>query len=171
MANIKAIDPGATAAIKPRYLDNLSEIADSADTRSKSFGKYSPQQILDASKKLNEREYLAFGRLSNDGSSEGIAKYAEAYLRYINQLSPEEQNGVRYSGTKQSVSALLVQARAAAAQESPKSAGQVDKPSSFLIQILDEIDRIQRADRRFGTGAGTASQVTISSEARRLLDA
>jgi hypothetical protein len=166
--SINSIHTGGNSPIKPAYPENLSEIADSADTRSKSYGKYSGQQMLEASKKLNAREYAAYGHLSNDATSAGIAKYAQAYVKYINQLSPEEQNGVRYKGTKESVSGLLAQAQAAAAAESASPAKKADKPSSLLLQLLTEMERNQQKSGSRGLPNQNADRVTISEDARRL---
>ncbi len=168
--SINPIQATGNTAIKPAYPENLSEIADSADTRNKRYGKYSNEQILDASKKLSAREYAAFGHLSNDASSAGIAKYAQAYIKYVSQLSPEEQNGVRYKGTKESVSGLLAQARAAAAEESASPAKKADKPSSLLLQLLAEIERNQQKAGSHSVANKNAERVTISDEARKIAD-
>jgi hypothetical protein len=155
-----------------QYPENLSEIADSADSRSKSYGKYTQQQILDASKKLNAREYAAFGYFGNDASSQGIKSYAEAYLKYINQLSPDEQNGVRYKGTKENMTALLAAANAQIAEENAHPGKKPVKPTSLLLMMLDEMMiRLKKnpihADAS-SNAANSADRVTISEEARKI---
>ena len=84
-----------------RHLENLSEISDSCDPHNKNFGKYTDKQIADATNKLNAREYAAFGHFAGNATPQGVAKLAEAYVNYMNQMSPEEQNGARYKGTKE----------------------------------------------------------------------
>src|SRR5664279_234768 len=94
---------------RTQYPEDLAVIADSIDSRSTSYGKYTDQQVNDASQQLNAREYMAFGHFGNDASSQGIKIFAEAYIKYINTLSPEEQNSVRYKGTKESMGTILTE--------------------------------------------------------------
>ena len=153
----------------PQYPENLAVIADSADSRSTSYGKYTDQQIADATNKLNAREYSAFGYFGNDASSQGIAKYAAAYVNYINSLSPEEQNSVRYKGTKESMTALLAAANADIAANPGKKPAQ---PSSLIEMMLDAI---MKNFKKIGINVGASTnatnstdQVTISAEALKL---
>ena len=125
----------------------LAIIADSADKRSASYGQYTDAEILAASKKLNEREYLAFGHLSGDASTQGIANYAEAYLKYINSLPPEEQKSVRYAGTKESVTNLLTQAKARLSDEKAYGTAENQKPTSFILMMLEAMSA-SLADRQ-----------------------
>ena len=157
---------------KPQYPENLAVIADSADSRSTSYGKYTDQQIADATNKLNARAYAAFGYFGNDASSQGIAKYAAAYVNYIKSLSPEEQNSVRYQGTKESMTALLAEANAQIAEEKAHPGKKPAQPTSLLMMMLDEM---LKNFKKNGINAGAPTnavnntdQVTISAEALKL---
>jgi hypothetical protein len=165
--SINSIQTSGNSFKNASYPENLSQIADSADTRSKNYGQYTGVQILEAAKKLNAREYAAYGHLSNDASSAGIVKFAEAYLNYIKQLSPDEQNGVRYKGSKESVSGLLAQARAAA-NESASTPEKTDKPSSLLLQLLAAIERNRQEPGSAKLTNADTDRVTISHAARAL---
>ncbi len=162
--------PSSTASTK--YLENLSEIADSVDPHSKSHGKYTDKQIADATNKLNAREYAAFGHFGDDASSQGIKQFTEAYLNYLNQLSPEEQNSIRYKGTKESATALLAGVNAQIAEGKNNPGKKANQPTSLLIMMLDEM---MLHFKKNGVGVNTpvishtgGSQVTISEEARKL---
>jgi hypothetical protein len=161
----------AASNTSPRYPENLEIIADSADRRSSSFGKYTDQQILEASKKLNAQEYAAFGHFGNDASSQGIAKLATAYINYINSLQPEEQNSGRYAGTKESMTALLAAANAQIAA-GPDTGNKPVQPKSLIEMVLDAMMKnLQKNGINVGTSANAANsgvQVTISDEARNI---
>lgn len=157
---------------KSSYPDNLAVIADSADKRSQSYGKYSNKQILEASERLNKQEYLAFGQFSSDASTSGIKKYAEAYIKYYDKLSPEEQNSPRYKGTRESMANLLSQANAQLQSESGnKSEKATQKPTSLLLMLLEDLKK--KFDEKRGmlsTNNDNVSgvKVTISEQARSL---
>nr|WP_314863984.1 hypothetical protein [uncultured Undibacterium sp.] len=164
----------STDALNPskQYPENLSKIADSADERSSSYGKYSNQQILAVSEKLNQREQAAFGYLGHDASTAGIIRYAKAYISYIDSLSPEEQNGVRYQGTKDNMSTLLNQANAQFSSEINKPNGADVEYKSLLSMLLDEMNKQLQQN---GIGKKNSSSehkntdvVTISNAGRRL---
>lgn len=163
---------------KPTRLENLSEIADNKS------GKYSETQVAEAQRKLNARELQAFGRFAfgqgGDGSAQGIKRFAEAYLKYLDQLSPEEeQNSDRYKGTRGPVTALLSQATSAAAKE--QSAPGNKKPEDIedpLLKLLrtgmqDIVDRLkEKAPQANGAANATIGDVvTISEAARKAADA
>jgi len=157
---------------KPQYPENLSVISDSCDPHNKNFGKYTDKQIADATNKLNAREYAAFGHFAGDASSQGIAKLAAAYVNYINSLSPEEQNGARYKGTKEGAMALLAGANAQIAEEKAHPGKKPAQPTSLLMMMLDEM---LKNFKKNGINAGAPSnavdntdQVTISAEALKL---
>jgi hypothetical protein len=154
------------------YAENLSKIADSADERSSTYGKYSNQQILAASEKLNQREQAAFGYLGHDASTAGIIRYAKAYISYVDSLSPEEQNGVRYQGTKGNMSSLLNQATAQLSGESKKTNGAEVEYKSLLSMLLDEMNN-QLHQRGIGKKSSSSEHknsdvVAISDPGRRL---
>lgn len=163
----------SSSSTKPPYLEDLAVIADSADRRSASYGKYTNEQILDASKKLNEREYAAFMHLSTDASTTGIKKYAEAYIRYYDQLSPEEQNSPRYKGTRESVSNLLSQANAQLSAEKAHPDKKAEEPTSFILMLLDSMNKHfethgVKGQNISGNPSRTEDKVTLSEEARKL---
>lgn len=162
--------PMSTAGTQ--HLENLSEIADSVDPRSKSHGKYTDKQIADATNKLNAREYAAFGHFGDDASSQGIKQFTEAYLNYLNQLSPEEQNSIRYKGTREGATALLAGVNAQIAEEKNNPAKKTGQPTSLLIMMLNEMTQHLKKN---GVSINTSvisptggSRVTISEEARKL---
>jgi hypothetical protein len=92
-------------------------IAESVDTRSKYYGKFTDKQVSDSWDRVAAREKAAFGYFGNDASSEGLKKFGEAYVSYINGLSPEEQNSVRYRGTKENMTRFLGQIEGEIAKE------------------------------------------------------
>ena len=154
----------------PQYLEDLAVIADSADKRSHYYGKFTDEQILAASEKLNAREYQAFGCFTGDASLPGIKKYAEAYLKYINSLSPEELSGTRYEGTKESMTKLLSDVNAQIANGGEPTA---KDPSSLISMLLDEMlrkmkERGMDMQSIFGASSTESDKVTISKEAKNL---
>jgi hypothetical protein len=165
-----------TSALAPsngsRYLENLSEISDSCDPHNKNFGKYTDKQIADATNKLNAREYAAFGHFAGDATPQGIAKLAEAYVNYMNQMSPEEQNGARYKGTKEGAIALLAGAKAMIADEKANPGKKTEKAKTLIEMMLDEMLKNLKKNG-INVGASTnavtsAGQVTFSAEALKL---
>jgi hypothetical protein len=155
------------------FPENLSKIADSADERSISFGKYDTNQILEASKKLNQREQAAFGYLGHDASTAGIMRFAKAYISYVNSLSPEEQNGVRYRGTKENMSTLLAEAQTQLQKESGKPINEAAEHKSLLSMLFDEMkNQLQQqgiTQKRHSSDFKTNDVVTISNAGRTLL--
>ena len=84
---------------------------------------------------------MAFGHLAGDASTQGIIKLSEAYLKYINSLSPEAQQTGRYAGTKESVTNLLTQARAKLATENTDPTKKVVEPTSFIMMMLEAMSK------------------------------
>lgn len=155
----------------PQYPEDLAVIADSADKRSASYGKYTHQQIADATHKLNAREYAAFGHFAGDASSQGIKNFAEAYVKYISSLSPDEQNSVSYKGTKESMTALLAAANAQIADEKAHPGKNSAKARTFIEMLLDDMmKKLNKNGNPAGASSNSASteQVTISAEALKL---
>jgi len=156
----------------PQYPENLSKICESCDPNNINFGKYTDKQMNDAFNKINAREYAAFGHLAGDASLPGIKKLAEAYINYINQLSPEEQNSGRYKGTKESMTALLAGANAMIAEEKANPGKTPVKPTSLLEMMLDEMMKNLKKNHihadASSNAANSADQVTISEEARKI---
>jgi len=155
------------------YPENISKIADSQDERSSSFGKYDTNQILEASEKLNQREQAAFGYLVHDASTAGVMRFAKAYISYINSLSPDEQNGARYRGTKENMSALLGEAQAQLQKESGKPINTTAEHRSLLSMLFDEMkNQLQQQginQKRHLSDSRTNDFVTISNAGRTLL--
>ena len=121
--------------------DDPAIISDSLDKRSPYYGKYSEKEIFDAQTKLNQQEFMAFGHLAGDASTQGIIKLSEAYLKYINSLSPEAQQTGRYAGTKESVTNLLTQARAKLATENTDPTKKAVEPTSFIMMMLEAMSK------------------------------
>ena len=169
-STLAASVPTSTAG--SQHLENLSEIADSVDPRSKSHGKYTDKEIADATNKLNAREYAAFGHFAGDASAQGIKKLSEAYLNYLNQLSPEEQNSIRYKGTKEGAMALLAGVNAQIAEGKTNPGKKADQPTSLLIMMLDEMTQhLKKNGVSINASVSSptgGSRVTISEEARKL---
>lgn len=131
----------ATNAAMMSHPDDPEIISDSLDKRSPYYGKYSEKEIFDAQTKLNQQEFMAFGHLAGDASTQGIIKLSEAYLKYINSLSPEAQQTGRYAGTKESVTNLLTQARAKLATENTDPTKKVVEPTSFIMMMLEAMSK------------------------------
>ena len=131
----------ATNAAMISHPDDPAIISESLDKRSPYYGKYSEKEIFDAQTKLNQQEFMAFGHLAGDASTQGIIKLSEAYLKYINSLSPEAQQTGRYAGTKESVTNLLTQARAKLATENTDPTKKVVEPTSFIMMMLEAMSK------------------------------
>ena len=131
----------AAKAAPMKYPDDPPIISDSLDKRSPYYGKYSEKEIFDAQSKLNQQEFMAFGHLAGDASTQGIIKLSEAYLKYINGLSPEAQQTGRYAGTKESVTNLLIQAKAKLATESTAPTKKANEPTSFIMMMLEAMSK------------------------------
>ena len=131
----------AAKAAPMKYPDDPAIISDSLDKRSPYYGKYSEKEIFDAQSKLNQQEFMAFGHLAGDASTQGIIKLSEAYLKYINGLSPEAQQTGRYAGTKESVTNLLTQAKAKLATESTAPTKKANEPTSFIMMMLEAMSK------------------------------
>ena len=131
----------ATNAAMMSHPDDPAIISDSLDQRSPYYGKYSEKEIFDAQTKLNQQEFMAFGHLAGDASTQGIIKLSEAYLKYINSLSPEAQQTGRYAGTKESVTNLLTQARAKLATENTDPTKKAVEPTSFIMMMLEAMSK------------------------------
>ena len=147
-------------------------IAESIDTRSKYYGKFSDKQVSDSWDRVAAREKAAFGYFGNNASSEGLKKFGEAYVSYINGLSPEEQNSVRYKGTKESMTSFLGQIDGEIAKEKANPGKKAKKPTLNLLDMLNAIT-VQLKKKHTHAGASTSTvssasstdQVTISAEA------
>ena len=131
----------SSAGIALATKDDPAIISDSLDPKSPYYGKYSEKEISDAQTTLNQLEFMAFGYLAGDASTEGIIKLSEAYLKYINSLSPEAQQTGRYAGTKESATNLLTQAKAKLAAETANGTDKKQEPTSFILMMLEAMSK------------------------------
>jgi hypothetical protein len=166
----------STQVASPLTTNNSSQtsdilIAESCDSRSKYYGKFSDQQVKEASDRVNAKEFSAFISIGNDATLPGIKKYAEAYIKYIDQLSPEDQNSVRYKGTKESMTGVLAQADALMGSEKSTSGKKPKEAMSDIVKMFDAIKiRFIKQAKHSGASTSTVSntdQVTISEEANK----
>ncbi len=160
-----------TSNSSAQYPENLAKICESCDPNDKNYGKYTTKQMEDAFNKINAREYAAFGHLAGDATPEGIVKFAQAYVNYYNQLSPEEQNSQRYKGTGASAAALLAGAKGLVADEKAHP-GKNKQPESLLMMLLNEmLAQLKKHPAQTSTNTSATSsseQVTISVQAQKL---
>ena len=84
------------------------------------------------------QEYAAFGHFGDDASSQGIKQFTEALPNYLNQLSPEEQNSIRYKGTRKCDGALLAGVNAQIAEGKNNRKKPTSRHRSFIM-MLDEM--------------------------------
>lgn len=136
-------------------------IAESVDTRSKYYGKFSDKQVSDSWNRVAAREKAAFGYFGNDASSEGLKKFGEAYVSYINGLTPEEQNSVRYKGTKENMTRFLGQIEGEIAKE---KANPSKKTKKHTLNLLDMLDAVTVHLKKKHTHASTSTSTTNNSD-------
>lgn len=155
-----------------RYLENLSKIIEYGYDNGKGLVKYSARQINEALSKINARELAAFGNLAAGGNPQAIRRYAEAFVRYYNKLSPEEQNSARYKGTREKATALIEEANALIDEAKSGSGSKTDKNISQLEMMRNEmLDSFRKNGINVGAAAQAAyniGRVNISKEARKL---
>ena len=169
--------PGTSATTvsnnSSQYSVNLSVICDSCDPHNINYGKFTQQQINDAWNQRNAREYAAFGYLAGDASPQGIAKFASAYINYINSLSPAEQNSASYQGTKESATALLAAANSQIVA-GPYSGDKTAQPKTLLQMMLDAmLNNLKKSSINVGAASNAANsgvQVTFSDAAQNISD-
>ncbi len=146
-------------------------ITESLDTRSKYYGKFSDKQVRDSWERVNARGKAAFGYFGNDASSEGLKKFGEAYVSYINGLSPEEQNGLRYKGTKESMTRFLGQIEGEIAKEKANPGKKAKKHTLNLLDMLDAVTvHLKKKHTHVSTSTSSANnkdRVVLSDEAIR----
>ncbi|MCV9965265.1 biotin biosynthesis protein BioC [Pararhizobium sp. BT-229] len=110
-------------------------------TRDEWSNKLSPQ--------LAAREYQAFGKYSETGDHKA---YYRAFIEYYDNLRPEDQNSLRYFGTRD---AAIAGARSV---EYSDESG-VDSGATFqtLVSVLLDTDKAQS---EFATVQGTGGMIT-----------
>jgi hypothetical protein len=164
-----------------RPSEGLGAIADNKD------GRYSAEQQSDAFEKLNVQEYAAFGHLSGSGSSWGMRDQMKAYVKYVEGLSPEDQQSDRYRGTLGSVKSMISQFDAYIRDNNipdirKGGGGDAAKiPDSPIVKMLKESaealaktvdDRTKaREDAKTAASASTPVNVTLSTAALEILQA
>ncbi len=109
---------------------------------------YSQRELGAASEEVNRREYMAFGHLAGDATWGGIAKFAKAYIAYVNQLTPEEQSTQRYAGSVESASELLKAAEAHL--QNGEDAQPANQPAKDALTVFMEAyqNRMKSIDER-----------------------
>lgn len=128
---------------------------------------YSQRELSAASKEVNRREYMAFGRLAGDATWGGIAKFAKAYIAYVKQLTPEEQATQRYAGTVESISVILKAAEAHL--QNGEDTQPVDQPAKDTLTVFMEAyqNRMKSIDeRRESSGDEDDDKVSLSAAAQ-----
>jgi hypothetical protein len=161
-----------------QYPENLAGVLDNKE------GKYTEEQQQEACKKLNAREYAAFGHLGGSGSSWGMRDQMKAYVKYVESLSPEEQQSDSYRGTLGSVKSMISQFDAYIRDnnipDTRKGGGGKEKiPDSPIVEMLKTAEEAleKRAAKRAKareaekTADSTSVNVTLSTAALEILKA
>ena len=101
----------------------------------------------------------------------GLKKFGEAYVAYINGLSPEEQNSVRYKGTKESMTRFLGELEGEISKEKSTLGKKVKPTKSGLLDMLDSITIHLKKKHTHVASSSTATnntdRITLSEEAIR----
>ncbi len=149
-------------------------IVESSYSDSKYYGKFTDQQMYDATDRLNAKENMAFLSILTSNfppNAETVKRYAKAYINYINQLSPEDQNSHRYKGTKESMMALLASVSKQASNEQSKSGKESKKVTPDIVKMLEDIiknfQEINNRSKSSTKESTSTDQVTISEAAIR----
>jgi hypothetical protein len=164
-----------------QYPENLAGVLDNKE------GKYTEEQQQEACKKLNAREYAAFGHLGGSGSSWGMRDQMKAYVKYVESLSPEEQQSDSYRGTLGSVKSMISQFDAYIRDNNipdTRKGGGGDAakiPDSPIVKMLKESSEAlaktvesrtkAREDAKTAAAASTPVNVTLSTAALEILQA
>ncbi len=149
-------------------------IVESSYSDSKYYGKFTNQQMYDATDRLNTKENMAFLSILTTNfppSTETVKRFAKAYINYINQLSPEDQNSHRYKGTKESMTALLSSVSTQTDNEQSTSGKKSKKATSDIVKMLEDmLKNFQEINNRTKSSAKETTRtdkVTISEAAIR----
>jgi hypothetical protein len=170
----------AAPAMSPvkRSTDSLTAMSDNKD------GRYTMEQQREAGEKLNAQEYAAFGHLSGSGSSWGMRDFLKAYVKYVENLSPEDQQGDRYRGTLAPTKAMISQfdsyIRNNNIPDIRKGSGGKEKiPDSPIVEMLKKAEEAlakhaaekARGDEEREKSGSTPVNVTLSTAAVEILKA
>ena len=158
--------------------EGLTAMVDNKD------GRYTLEQQRDATEKLNTQEYAAFGHLSGSGSSWGMRDFLKAYVKYVEKLSPEDQQSDRYRGSLGPAKAQIQQFDAYIRNnnipDTRKGGGTAEKiPDSPIVEMLKKGEEAlaKHAAKKAGDGAeqkaseATPVNVTLSTAALEILKA
>ncbi|MFB2553298.1 biotin biosynthesis protein BioC [Ensifer soli] len=164
-----AREDAAAIASAAGYLDSSSRVSLSADAllylgRAKRTPERFPALTQDEwsnrpSSQLLAREYQAFGKYIESGNYKG---YYRAFIEYYDSLRSEDQNSLRYFGTREAAVAGL---RSIEYENGPEEVG--DLPSRISVFLDAEKSFVGRPAEEAGpaaTGFGWDS-VNISYEA------
>ncbi|QKJ68292.1 hypothetical protein HQN60_15900 (plasmid) [Deefgea piscis] len=150
---------------------NLSAICDSCDPRNANYGKYTEQQISTAFQQRNEREYNAFLKYAGDATPTGIVKFAAAYVKFYDSLSPEEQKNPTYAGTRESATALLNGAKAMEGKSESSSTSNTKYASLFdAFDIFVTRQKSMHTINTKNNENSSSTKITLSDEAKKLLN-
>jgi hypothetical protein len=168
----------STMPLVKRSGESLTAMVDNKD------GKYSLEQQRDATEKLNAREYAAFGHLAGSGSSWGMRDFLKAYVKYVENLSPEDQQSDRYRGSLGPVKAQISEfdsyIRNNNIPDTRKGGGSKEKiPDSPIVEMLKSAEEslAKHAAKRTKelneekTSEATPVNVTLSTAALEILKA
>ena len=130
---------------------------------------YSQRELSAASEEVNRREYMAFGRLGGDATWAGLAKFAKAYIAYVNQLTPEEQSTQRYAGTVESITVILNAAEAHL--QNGEDTHPADQPAKDALTVFMEAyqSRMKAIEERRESSSvqqGGGDKVSLSAAAQ-----
>jgi hypothetical protein len=137
-------------------------------------GKYTQTQQSEADTQLQAREYNAFGKYAGSDSQAGNKQFVVAYISYVQNLPPDEQNSQRYAGTLQSAQNLLSEINntpnSSASSSSTSTSGTDGTNGSGVLLILQGLNKALKGEK-----SGKSSQsapvdiVDLSPAARSYL--
>jgi hypothetical protein len=166
-----------TPSVK-RVSESLTGMVDNKD------GRYTLEQQRDATERLNAQEYTAFGHLSGSGSSWGMRDFLKAYVKYVEHLSPEDQQSDRYRGSLGPVKAQIQEfdsyIRNNNIPDTRKGGGGKEKiPDSPIVIMLKNAQEAlvkhaeekARGDEEKKKSESTPVNVTLSTAALEILKA
>lgn len=163
----------STQAASPLTTGNNAKVSDilvaeSIDPRSKYYGQFSDQEVKAAFDSVNERETAGFGYTLGDQSLEGERNTISAYIKYLNSLSPEEQNSIRYKGAKERMTAVLAKIEgeiARGAGSGKKSKIYKSDIEKMMEDVIANFKELKERSAQPANATNSTDKVTISEEA------